>query len=151
MFGGILRLAPELFKFLDAKNDRKHELDMQEKAYKFQQLAGEQRVGEIKAQGDAAFDQGALTALTEAIKGQETPSGIKWVDAFSKIIRPLITLQWVIILYPAVIVATFVILLQQNIPIIDAMNKVFGPEEKALVSFIVDFWFIGRVLERGRK
>jgi len=28
---------------------------------------------------------------------------------------------------------------------------VFGPEEKALVSFIVDFWFVGRVLEGGRR
>ena len=150
IFGGVLRLAPELFKFLDAKNERKHELDMQDKALAFQQLAGEQKVGEIKAQGQVEWDKGALGALQEAIKGQNEPSGILWVDGFSKLIRPLITLQWVIILYPAVIVATFVILLQQNSPVIDAMKQAFGPEEKALVSFIVDFWFVGRVLERNK-
>lgn len=151
VFGGLLRLAPELFKFLDAKNERKHELDMQDKAYQFQKLSGEQKVGEIRAQGDVEWDKGALGALQEAIKGQETPSGIKWVDAFSKLVRPLITLQWVIVLYPAVIITTFVLLIQQNVPIISAMKEVFGPEEKALVSFIVDFWFIGRVIEKRNK
>ena len=57
--------------------------------------------------------------LTEAIKGQDAPTvvtGVKWADAlsafssaFSKMMRPLITFQWLIVLYPAVIVAGFVI------------------------------------------
>jgi hypothetical protein len=151
VFGGLLRLAPELFKWINAKAEMKHELDMQEVAYKFQVLKGSQRIDEIQEQGHADWNTGALSALETAIKAQETPSGVKWIDGFSKLMRPLITFQWVILLYPAVIVTTFVILLQQGSPVIDAMNKVFGPEEKGLVAFIVDFWFIGRVLEKGRK
>ena len=151
IFGGVLRLAPELFKFLDAKNERKHELDMQDKAIEFQKLKGDQKLDEISAQGQADWNTGALDALKEAIKDQAIPSGIKWVDGWSKLIRPAIATQWVIILYPAVIITTFVLLLQSNIPIIDALNKVFGTEEKALVSFIVYFYFIGRVLDKGRK
>lgn len=151
IFGGVLRLAPELFKFMDAKNERKHELDMQDKAIEFQKLKGDQRADEITTQGNADWDKGALDALKEAIKDQAVPSGIQWVDAFSKIIRPLITLQWVVILYPVVIITTFIVAIQTGVPVLDAMNKAFGPEEKALVSFIVDFWFVGRVLERGRK
>ena len=151
MFGGLLRMVPELFKFLDAKNERKHELDMQDKALEFQRLKGDQRVDEIEAQGASDWNKGAIDALKTAIEGQDKPSGVPWIDGLSKLMRPLITLQWVVLLYPGVIITTFVLLIQANIPIIDALNKVFGPEEKALVSFIVDFWFVGRVLEGGRK
>jgi len=76
---------------------------------------------------------------------------VKWIDGFSSLMRPLITFQWVVLLYPAVIIATFVILLQEGEPVIMAMNQAFGPEEKGLVAFIVDFWFVGRSLEVGRK
>ena len=151
IFGGVLRLAPELFKFLDAKNDRKHELDLQDKALEFQKLKGDQRLEEIGAQGAADWNTGAIDALKTAIEGQDKLSGIRWIDGFSKLMRPLITFQWVVLLYPGVIVTTFVLLILNGVPVIDAMGIVFGPEEKALVSFIVDFWFVGRVLEGGRK
>jgi len=151
IFGGLLRLAPELFKFLDAKNDRKHELDMQDKALEFQKLKGDQRVDEIGAQGASDWNKGAIDALKTAIEGQDKPSSVPLIDGFSKLMRPLITFQWVILLYPGVIITTFVLLIMNNMPVVDALNKVFGPEEKALVSFIVDFWFVGRVLEGGRK
>ena len=150
IFGGLLRLAPEVFKMWDAKNERKHELDMQEVAYKFQELKGNQRVDEIQEQGRVEWNTGALTTLETAIRSQETPSGVKWIDGFSKLMRPLITFQWVILLYPGVIITTFVILLQSGVPVLAAMNQAFGPEEKGLVAFVVDFWFVGRVLERGR-
>ena len=150
MFGGALRLVPELFKFLDAKNERKHELDMQDKAIEFQKLKGNQKIEEISVQGQADWNTGALDALKVAIQDQGTPSGVKWIDGFSKLIRPLITFQWVVLLYPSVIITTFIVAIQSGIPVIDAMSKAFGPEEKALVSFIVDFWFVGRVLQ-GRK
>ena len=151
IFGGLLRLAPEIFKMINAKGERAHELAMQKVAYDFQVLKGNQRIDEIQEQGQADWNTGALDALQAAIKDQGKPSGVKWIDGFSKLMRPLITFQWVVLLYPAVIISTFVILLQADVPVIDAMNEAFGSEEKALVAFIVDFWFIGRVLEAGRK
>ena len=151
IFGGILRLAPEIFKMINAKGERTHELAMQKVAYDFQVLKGNQHIDEIQEQGQADWNTGALDALKAAIEDQGKPSGVKWIDGFSKLMRPLITFQWVVLLYPAVIVATFVILLQQGEPVIVAMNQAFGPEEKALVAFVVDFWFIGRTLEAGRK
>jgi hypothetical protein len=150
IFGGLLRLAPELFKFLDAKNDRKHELDMQEKSFQFEKLRSEAQLAVVQEQGRAEWATGSLDVLKSAVEAQGKPSGVKWVDAFNSLIRPLITLQWVILIYPAVVIATFVISVQNGVSAIEAMGKAFGPEEKALVAFIVDFWFIGRVLERGR-
>jgi hypothetical protein len=146
IFGGLLRLAPEVLKMWDAKNERKHELDMQDKALEFQKLKGDQRVEEISVQGAADYNVDALGVLKTAIEGQDKPSGVAWVDAFSKLIRPLITMQWVVILYPGVIIWSFILLLQANMPVADALGKVFGEPEKALVAFIVDFWFVGRTL-----
>jgi len=155
IFGGVLRLAPELFKYLNAKEDRKHELAMQEVAYKFQELKGNQRIDEIKEQGKADWDKGGLDALKTAIEAQAKPSGVKWIDGFSALMRPLITFQWIICLYPSVIIASFILMYLASdrsvAAIADAIVKSFGVEEKSVVSFIIDFWFVGRVLDKGRK
>jgi len=160
IFGGLLRIFPEILKAWNAKQEMKHELDMQKVAYDFQVLKGNQKIDEIQTQGQADYNVSALDTLREAIKGQDAPlpmTGNRFIDFMSafanvinKLIRPIITIQWVVLLYPGVIITTFVILLQQNTPVITALNQVFGESEKALVAFIVDFWFIGRVLETGR-
>lgn len=151
VFGGILRLAPEIFKMINAKGERAHELNMQKVAYDFQVLKGQQEKDIIFEKGAADYATGGLDALKASIEAQGRPSGVRWIDGFSALMRPLITLQWVVLLYPAVIIATFIILLQEGEPVIIAMNQAFGPEEKGLVAFIVDFWFVGRVLDVGRK
>jgi hypothetical protein len=151
IFGGLLRIVPEFLKIWTQKQEMKHELDMQKVAYDFQVLKGNQRMDEISAQGKADWDKGGLEALKTAIDAAGRPTGIKWVDAFNAMMRPLITLQWVVILYPAVIITTFVVMMLRGSDIIVAMNTVFGEPEKALVAFIVDFWFVGRVLDAGRK
>jgi hypothetical protein len=146
--GGLFRIIPEIMKYLDAKNERKHELDMQDKALEFQKLKGDQRIDEIGAQGQVDWNTGALDALKTAIEGQDKLIGVPWVDAISKLMRPLITLQWVIILYPAVIIASFVSLVMSGLSIVDALPKIFGIEEKALVAGILNFWFLSRVFDK---
>ena len=151
VFGGLLRLAPEVFKYFNQKTKMKHELEMQRLHFEYMKLQIAQVKETIIEKGAIDYSTKSLDALETAIEAQAKPSGVKWIDGFSALMRPLITFQWVILLYPGVIVATFVILVMNNVSVLDAMNKVFGESEKALVSFIVDFWFIGRVLETGRK
>ena len=146
--GIISRLIPEILKFLDTKNERKHELAMQDKALEFQKLTGAQRIEEISAQGQQDWNKGAIEALKTAIEGQDKPSGIPLIDGFSKLMRPLITFQWVIILYPAVIVCSFIVLVQSGTPVLQALPQVFGEPEKALVDSIVSFWFLDRVIAK---
>uniref|UniRef100_A0A6M3KJB1 Holin n=2 Tax=viral metagenome TaxID=1070528 RepID=A0A6M3KJB1_9ZZZZ len=146
--GGIFRVVPEVLKFMDRKNERKHELSMQDKAFEFQKLQGDQKIDEISTKGQMDWNTGALDALAESIKGQSAPSGVKWIDGFSKMMRPLITLQWVVLLYPAVIVAGFWLSVTSGISALDALVKCFGPPEKALVSGILNFWFLGRVFDK---
>ena len=76
LLGGAFRLAPEILKWMDRKGERSHELAMQDKALEFEKLRGAQRMGEIGAAADAAWNTGAIEALKEAVtiaKGTSEP------------------------------------------------------------------------------
>ena len=149
--GGLFRLAPEVLKWVDRKNERAHELSMQDKQLEFQKLTGQQRMEEIHAQEDSAWASGALDALKAGIEAQGKPSGVKWVDALNSLIRPVIALQWVILLYPSVLIASFVLSVMAGVPALVALVKVFGPDEKAICASILNFFFVGRVFDRALK
>jgi len=145
--GVIGRAIPEVLKFFDAKNERKHELAMQDKLIEVERTRSMNKIDEIGAADQANFNDKSLQALMTAIQGQETPSGVKWIDGFSKLMRPAITFQWVIILYPMIIVAGFFLAIDSVGPL-KALQGVFGPEEKGLVGAIINFWFLDRVFAR---
>lgn len=145
LLGGLFRLAPEILKWLDSKDERKHELAMQDKLIAVEQVRGAQKIEEIGAQGQENFNLEAVKALGAAIQSQDAPSGVKWIDGFNKLIRPLMAFQWVILLYPAVLIAAFVIAVQAGTSPLDALAKVFGPEEKAFTSAIANFYIMNRV------
>jgi hypothetical protein len=147
VIGVIGRAIPEVLKFFDAKNERKHELAMQDKLIEVERTRSMNKIDEIGAADQANFNDKSLQALMTAIQGQETPSGVKWIDGFSKLMRPAITFQWVIILYPMIIVAGFFLAIDSVGPL-KALQGVFGPEEKGLVGAIINFWFLDRVFAR---
>ena len=74
LLGGAFRLAPEMLKWLDRKGERSHELAMQDKALEFEKLRGAQRMSEIGATADAAWNTGAIDALREAVAAQPMAS-----------------------------------------------------------------------------
>ena len=73
---------------------------MQEKALEFEKVRGASRMAEIGASADAAWNTSAMEAFKEAVAGQGRPSGVKWADALSTSVRPIIT-YWLIALYCA--------------------------------------------------
>jgi hypothetical protein len=98
LLGGAFRLAPEILKWLDRKGERGHELAMQDKALEFEKIRGAQRMAEIGASADAAWNVGAVDTLREAVAAQGTRSGVRWADALSVSVRPVIT-YWFMALY----------------------------------------------------
>ena len=62
IFGGLFRLAPEVLKWLDKKNERSHELLMFSRQCDLEAQRGSQKLAEIGAQRDAAIDVGAMAA-----------------------------------------------------------------------------------------
>ena len=88
LLGGAFRLAPEILKWLDRKGERGHELAMQDKALEFEKLRGAQRMSEIGAGADAAWNVGAIETLREAVRTQGEKTGVRWADALSISVRP---------------------------------------------------------------
>ena len=88
LLGGVFRLAPEILKWMDRNGERGHELAMQDKALEFEKLRGAQRMAEIGASADAAWNTGAIDALKDAIRTQGEKTGVRWADALSASVRP---------------------------------------------------------------
>jgi hypothetical protein len=149
LLGGLFRLAPEVIKLLDAKNERAHELAMQDKALEYQKLTGQQKMAEIGASADAAWNAGSLSALAESIKAQATRSGVAWVDALSTSVRPIIT-YWFMALYCGAKISGFAAALNGGAVWSVAFSYAWTPADMALWAGILNFWFLGRVFDRVR-
>lgn len=149
LFGGIFRMAPEVLKWLDRKDERKHELSMFDKQLEADKLKGDQSLAQINAQADATIGAAEVQAVIEATKAQAMRSGVKWVDAVNSLMRPLITFWWVIVLYTAALVAQYVSLLAVHQDYMVTLLKLWGPDEKAIVASIISFWFVDRSLRKG--
>lgn len=147
--GGLFRLMPELLKWLDRVGERTHELAMQDKALAFEQLRGAQRMQELGAQNQGAWNSGAFSALKEALAGQGQPSGVRWVDALSTSVRPVIT-YWFMALYCAAKTAAFAAALQAGAGWTVAVQAAWSEADQALWSGVLNFWFIGRVFDRAK-
>jgi hypothetical protein len=150
LLGGAFRLAPEFLKWLDRKGERGHELAMQDKALEFEKVRGASRMAEIGASADAAWNTGAMEAFKEAVAGQGRPSGVKWADALSTSVRPIIT-YWFMALYCAAKAAAFVATLNAGAGWGAAALTSWSEADQALWSGVLNFWFVGRVFERSRS
>ena len=150
LLGGAFRLAPEFLKWLDRKGERGHELAMQDKALEFEKVRGASRMAEIGATADATWSTGAMEAFKEAVAGQGRPSGVKWADALSTSVRPIIT-YWFMALYCAAKAAAFVAALNAGAGWGAAALAAWSEADQALWSGVLNFWFLGRVFERARS
>ena len=149
LLGGAFRLAPEILKWLDRNGERSHELSMQDKALEFEKLRGAQRMGEIGASADAAWNTGAIEALRDAVRGQGEKTGVAWADALSSSVRPVIT-YWFMALYCAAKTAAFVAAVTAGADWGAAILHAWTEADQALWAGVLNFWFLGRVFDRVR-
>ena len=150
LLGGAFRLAPEILKWLDRNGERSHELSMQDKALEFEKLRGAQRMGEIGASADAAWNTGAIEALRDAVRGQGEKTGVAWADALSSSVRPVIT-YWFMALYCAAKTAAFVAAVTAGAGWDTAILHAWTEADQALWAGVLNFWFLGRVFDRVRS
>lgn len=148
LFGGAFRLAPEVLKWFDRKDERKHEIAMFDRQIEADKLKGNQAISRINAQAEADIGVAEINAIIEATKAQATQTGIGFVDAFSAVIRPLLALQWLILLWPSVIIAGFIMAVQSGADPLVALKAAFGVDEKTMASSIASFWLVDRSLRR---
>jgi hypothetical protein len=148
LLGGVLRLVPEALNWLDRKNERSHELAMQDKALEFQKLAGHQRLDEITANGQQTWNAGALESLTASVAAQGKITGIRWADAINVLVRPILALWWGVFLYTAVLVARFVLLSRGGVETAQALVLLWTPDEAAIAAGVINFFILNRVFDK---
>ena len=149
LLGGAFRLAPEVLKWFDRQGEREHELAMQDKALEFEKLRGDQRMSEIGAAADGAWNTGAIETLRDAVRTQGEKIGVAWADALSSTVRPVIT-YWFMALYCAAKTAAFVGAMSGGADWGAAILHAWTEADQALWAGVLNFWFLGRVFDKVR-
>ena len=90
LFGGAFRLAPEILKWSTAKASAATNwrwgqgTGVREAAWRAANVGN-------GAGADAAWNVGAIETLREAVRTQGEKTGVRWADALSISVRPVIT------------------------------------------------------------
>ena len=149
LLGGVFRLAPELLKFLDKKNERQHELAMFDKQCDLEKVRGQQKLAEIGAQRDMAVDVGVMDAFKAAIDQQTEMVKVAggWVASLSASVRPMMT-YYLLLLYGAAKTASIVLAYYAGQPMLEVLKSAWSVDDMALLSGVVNYWILDRTLAK---
>lgn len=144
--GGALRLAPEVITAFDRKNERAHEIKMQELSMQATELEIEAKQAGARLDAEVSMSQADISAIIEATKVQGQKSGVGWVDALNALVRPTLALWWGLFLYTGVLIAKYVMLQESGLSAATAVVTLWGPDEVSIASAVIGFFFVNRAL-----
>ena len=149
IFGGVFRLAPEVLKWMDKKNERSHELNMFKFQCDLEQQRGAQKLAEIGAQREAAVDVGVMNAFQSAIEQQATmvKAAGGWVASLSASVRPVMT-YYLLAMYGAAKTAAMVLAYYHGQALTEVLAKSWSTDDMALLTGVINYWMIDRTLSK---
>lgn len=149
LIGGVFRLAPEVLKWLDKKNERQHELAMFEKQCDLEKVRGEIKLQEIGAQRDLAVDSGVIDAFKSAIEQQTemVKAAGGWIASLSASVRPMVT-YWVLAIWSFIHVWFAYNAWLRGMPPEVVFKTMMTADFAALVSGTINYWFLDRTLAK---
>ena len=149
LLGGIFRLAPEVLKFFDKKNERQHEMAMFSRQCELEQIRGQQKLAEIGAERDKAIDSGVMDAFNAAINQQAEMAKAAggWAASLSASVRPVVT-YWVILLWSFVHLWFAWNAWLSGAEPREVFNTMMTADFMALVSGTINYWFLDRTLKQ---
>jgi hypothetical protein len=149
IFGGIFRMAPEVLKWMDKKNEREHELNMFKFQCDLEAQRGAQKLAEIGAQREAAIDVGVMDAFNNAITQQEemVKAAGGWVASLSASVRPVVT-YWVLFVWSFIHVWFAWNAWLAGAPATEVFKTMMTPDFSALLSGTINYWFLDRTLSK---
>ena len=148
IFGGLFRLAPEVLKFMDKKNERAHELSMFAMQTDLEKMRGQFKMEEKYVD----YSSQQLETIKSAFQEQaETAKAAGWfVAAISALVRPGIT--WALFgMYASVKAAALVMAFQTGAPWTEVVSKVWDEDDFAMFNMCLTFWFVGRSIEKYQR
>jgi hypothetical protein len=149
LLGGVFRLAPEVLKWMDKKDERAHERLMFEQQCALEQVRGQQKLAEIGAQREATVDAGVMNAFNSAIEQQTEMVKVAggWVASLSASVRPVVT-YWILLIW-SFIHLWFAWNAWATGAHPDAVFKLMmSGDFSALVSGTLNYWFLDRTLAK---
>ncbi len=146
LLGGAFRLFPEVLKFFDAKNERAHELAMQDKQIEFLKIQGSQKVEEAKIYQEAVD----IGALRDVLVAQAQPTGNKFVDFCNSFVRPYFAYSFSF-LYFGVKITFGIALFAAGHTSYEVAKALYTPDDQALFWGVVNFFFLDRVVKHMKK
>jgi len=149
IFGGLFRMAPEVLKFFDKKNERQHELLMFTRQCELETLRGQQKLAEIGAQREAAIDVGVMDAFQSAIEQQATmvKAAGGWAASLSASVSPVVT-YWVLFVWSFIHVWFAWNAWITGAPPVEVFKIMMSPDFSALLAGTINFWFLDRTLAK---
>lgn len=149
LLGGLFRLAPELLKFLDKRNERAHELSMFKHQCELEKQRGDQKLAEIGAQHAANVDAGVLQALNGIISQQTELAKVAggWVATMSASVRPIVT-YWVLALWSFIHAWFAYNAWATGAAPAEVFKTMMTADFAALVSGTLNYWFLDRTLSK---
>ncbi|QMV55140.1 hypothetical protein HUE70_05355 [Candidatus Liberibacter asiaticus] len=78
------------------------------------------------------------------IEAQKVKSGVKWVDGFTALIRPLTTLFWIIV-YPMMVWWSVKEGIFDKSPL-----SILSPFEQEIIACILGFWYTDKIVQKRR-
>lgn len=146
--GGLLRLAPEILKGFDRKNERQHELAMTQLEMQIVEKRMEHELRKV----DAAMTIAELDAIGSAIKeqGQTARAAGKFVAAVSALVRPLVA-YWFVLMYSAVKIVAIMMAIQAGGDWKEVLVNSWTGDDMAILVMILSFFYVGRVYDRQKS
>jgi len=148
VFGGLFRLAPEVLKFWDRKDDRKHELAMYGLQIDLEKTRGQVKIEEKYVDYNIAQTQAIEAAIKQ--QGDDAGKSYKWVAALSALVRPMVT--YVLFgMYVAFKIVVIMHAINTGASWVQIADKHWTPDDFAMLNMILTFWFLGRPLEKPKS
>jgi hypothetical protein len=149
LLGGLFRLAPEVLKYFDRRNERQHELAMFERQVDLEKVRGSIKLQEIGAQHAMAVDAGVLGALQAAVTQQTemVKAAGGWVASLSASVRPVVT-YWILGLWSFVHVWFAWNAWLAGASPAEVFKTMMTADFAALVAGTLNYWFLDRTLKQ---
>lgn len=138
--GFLSSIFPEIFKFLQDKNDKKQEIALMQLQIEASKIQGNQKLQEVNIKAD-------ISEIEALLKTYNT--GVKWVDAFNGTVRPVITYSF-FILYATVKYMQYTII-PVDAPLFQYMDALWNTEDQAIFAGIISFYFGQRAMGKIRS